>query len=129
MATYIKRDKLKTIMKAKKFRAADLAKDIGVSRIYIYRILNEDLPIGSKLVEGLLKKTGYKFEELFYFDQNHTHSKFNLTGNAPENPVDDFSNVKIDKVSFEKTKRACEASGEFEKRKEAQCVKPQTSRI
>ena len=86
MATYIKRDKLKTIMKAKKFRAADLAKDIGVSRIYIYRILSENIPIGPKLVEGLLKKTGYKFEELFYFDQNHTHSKFNLTGNAPENP-------------------------------------------
>ena len=112
MALYIHKDKLKIIMKSKKFKPAELAKDIGVSRIYIYRILSENIPIGPKLVEGLLKKTGYKFEELFYFDQNHTHSKFNLTGNAPENPVDDFSNVKIDKVSFEKTKRACEASGE-----------------
>jgi hypothetical protein len=38
-----------------------------------------------------------------------------LTGNAPENPQVESSNVKIGKVSFEKTKRACEASGEFEK--------------
>jgi len=75
MALYIHKDKLKIIMKSKKFKPAELAKDIGVSRIYIYRILSENIPIGPKLVEGLLKKTGYKFEELFYFDQNHTHSK------------------------------------------------------
>jgi len=81
MALYIHRDKLKIIMKSKKFKPAELAKDIGVSRIYIYRILNEDLPIGSKLVEGLLKKTGYKFEELFYFDQNHTHRRWRIEKN------------------------------------------------
>lgn len=69
MATYVYRDKLKIIMKSKKFRPAELAKDIGVSRIYIYRVLSENLPVGSKMIEGLLKKTGYKFEELFYFTE------------------------------------------------------------
>lgn len=67
MALFVKRDKLRIIMKSKKFRPAELAKDIGVSRIYIYRVLSENLPVGSKMIEGLLKKTGYKFEELFYF--------------------------------------------------------------
>ncbi len=69
MAIYVYQDKLKSIMKAKGFRVAGLAKDIGVSRIYVYRILNENLPVGSTIIEGLLKNTGYKFEELFYFDE------------------------------------------------------------
>jgi len=129
MALFVQRDKLRIIMKSKKFRPAELAKDIGVSRIYIYRILNENLPIGPKLMEGLLKKTGYKFEELFYFAKTLSKSDLELVSNAPENPQVESSNVKIGKVSFEKTKGACRASDEFEKRKEAQCVKPQTSRI
>lgn len=69
MAIYVYKDKLKSIMKAKGFRAEELAKDIGVSRIYIYKIFGENLPVGSRIIEGLLKNTGYKFEELFYFDE------------------------------------------------------------
>ena len=113
MALYIHRDKLKIIMKSKKFKPAELAKDIGVSRIYIYRILSENIPIGPKLVEGLLKKTGYKFEELFYFGKTLSKSDLELVSNAPENPQVESSNVKIGKVSFEKTKGACRASDEF----------------
>lgn len=86
MALRVKQDKLKTIMRAKRLTKEKMAKDLGVSRVYLQKIMNKDIPVGTKLIEGLLKTTGYKFEELFYFDQNHTHSKFNFTGNVPENP-------------------------------------------
>jgi|BioPla2DNA2_1021312.scaffolds.fasta_scaffold96499_3 transcriptional regulator with XRE-family HTH domain len=89
MALYIHRDKLKIIMKSKKFKPAELAKDIGVSRIYIYRILSENIPIGPKLVEGLLKKTGYKFEELFYFGKEQSNSYLNINAIPQNSPQDE----------------------------------------
>ena len=89
MSLHIHRDKLKTIMKAKKYKPAELAKDLGVSRIYIYRIMNENLPIGTKIIEGLLKKTGYKFEELFYFVEEIANSNLNLSSNPSNLPQDE----------------------------------------
>ena len=130
MALKVRQEELKRIMKARNLNIDQLAKELGVSRVYVQRILKEDLPVGAKFIEGLLELTKYTFDFLFYFDKKQPKvGMLNFTGNAPENPVDEFSNVKIGKVSFEKTKGACEASGEFEKRKEAQCVKPQTSGI
>ena len=93
-------------MKARSLNIDQLAKELGVSRVYVQRILKEDLPVGAKFIEGLLELTKYTFDFLFYFDKKQPN-----------------------KVSFEKTKRACEASGEFEKRKEAQCVNSKTSGI
>lgn len=102
MALYIHRDKLKIIMKSKKFKPAELAKDIGVSRIYIYRILSENIPIGPKLVEGLLKKTGYKFEELFYFAKTLSKSDLELVSNAPERAQDESSTSQTNHTTKEK---------------------------
>lgn len=130
MALKVRQEELKRIMKARNLNIDQLAKELGVSRVYVQRILKEDLPVGAKFIEGLLELTKYTFDFLFYFDKKQPKvGKFNFTGNAPETPQVDFSNVKTDKLSLEKNKRACRASDEFEKRKEAQCVKPQTSRI
>ena len=104
MATFIRKEKLKTIMKSKKFKVAELAIDIGVSRIYIYRIMNENLPVGPKFVEGLLKKTGYKFEELFYFAEELTKNELDFNAIAPETlQVESLSPCTYDSSSKSKS--------------------------
>lgn len=122
-----KPEQIRLILKTKKINITQLAEHIGVTRQAIYNALAKK-PVGGKLIGGLIQLSGWDFSDIFFVDIKESKDS-NITGNAPESPQVESSNVKIGKVSFEKTKRACEASDEFEKRKEAQCVKPQTSGI
>ena len=131
-----KPEQIRLIMKIKKLNITQLAEQVGVTRQAIHNALAKK-PVGGKLIGGLIQLSGWDFSDIFFVENLTSKTKENIkeskdsnfTGNAPENPQVESSNVKIGKVSFEKTKGACRASDEFEKRKEAQCVKPQTSRI
>lgn len=72
MAIKIRHEKLKEIAKSRKVSMNELSKILGISSAYISRIFNENYPVGSKLIECLLKETGYQFEELFYFEHKST---------------------------------------------------------
>lgn len=85
---FVQKTKLQAILKSKKYKPDKLAKELGVSRGYIYRILRENLPVGSKLIEWLLKEIGYKFEELFYFSDDFK-SGSNLSSNRIEMSQDE----------------------------------------
>ena len=131
-----KPEQIRLILKTKKINITQLAEHIGVTRQAIYNALAKK-PVGGKLIGGLIQLSGWDFSEIFFVEnltsktkENIKESKdYNFTGNAPENPQVESSNVKIGKVSFEKTKGACRASDEFEKRKEVKNSKASTSRI
>lgn len=130
----VKLNELKKLMKERNINQDQLSKLIGVDPGLVSKILNgKRKTVGKKFIRGLLSYSKLDFNGLFFISPNiylnNEITNSNFTGNAPENPQVESSNVKIGKVSFEKTKGACGASDEFEKRKEAQCVKPQTSRI
>lgn len=115
-----KPEQIRLIMKTKNLNITQLAEHIGVTRQAIHNALAKK-PVGGKLIGGLIQLSGWDFSDIFFVENLTSKTKENIkeskdsnfTGNAPENPQVESSNVKIGKVSFEKTKRACEASGEF----------------
>jgi Helix-turn-helix. len=71
MALKVRQEELKRIMKARNLNIDQLAKELGVSRVYVQRILKEDLPVGAKFIEGLLELTKYTFDFLFISTKNN----------------------------------------------------------
>ena len=108
----VKPEQIKLIMKVKKVGLVQMANELGVTRQTIHGIMSGK-PVSGKLIGRLIQYSGLDFSDIFFIEDITLASDNNFTGNATENPQVESSNVKIGKVSFEKTKRACEASGEF----------------
>ena len=66
MAVRVKNEKLYEIMKSKPMTREELAHAIGITDNYLYRIMAENLPVGPKVINGLLKITKYNYHELFF---------------------------------------------------------------
>jgi len=81
MAIKVKKEKLLGVVKNSGLKFHEFAYIIGVTQNYLYRVKNEGLPVGNKLIEGLLKISGLTFDELFYFDPPLTQNE--LTNFSP----------------------------------------------
>ena len=74
MALRINQRLLKQIYKSRNMNQKELARELGVSQAALSLIRSGKFNIGPKLIEAFLSKTGYRFDELFYFDQKEVQS-------------------------------------------------------
>lgn len=51
-----------------------LAKKIGITPIYLYKVIRSDIPVGNKFIKGLMKLTNLSFSALFYYSEKPTGS-------------------------------------------------------
>jgi len=68
MAIKIRQNQLRRILKSQRLSKSEWAKKLGITRVWLYILQHDDPPVGTKLIEALLTRTGYTFDELFYFD-------------------------------------------------------------
>jgi len=46
-----------------------LAKKMGISQSYIYKVLKYDIPIGNRFIKAFIELTGLSFSALFYYSE------------------------------------------------------------
>ncbi|NLJ19829.1 MAG: hypothetical protein GX429_01720 [Bacteroidales bacterium] len=79
MAIKVRKDKLLEVVKNSGLKFHEFAYNVGVTQNYLYRIKNEGLTVGNKLIEGLIRISGLSFDELFYFEQEKTQNELTVS--------------------------------------------------
>ncbi len=73
-----RRSILRQLINAKGWSDAEFARHIGVNRSYVCNVINNNQPVGSKFIRGVLEVfDDVKYEDLFFFDMSLNESPQN----------------------------------------------------